>query len=199
MLNRNRDLELLLDEISASSAGGAPFLIAFGASLLVCAALALVLPAKVLAIVVLFQGNVALPLAFLLERRMGAGPMRADHPMKSLSILMAMTQVVALPAVITAYAFHPWLVPAAMAAVGGGHFLPYAWMHRTRVYTVLGVAVSLGSFALTLALRGSCMPWVLLYLSAAYAVAAVLVRRHAAPFVSRARARAGISVPAAGA
>ena len=40
---------------------------------------------------------------------------------------------------LIANSYHPALVPAAFAAIGGGHFLPYAWLHRTRLYVALGV------------------------------------------------------------
>lgn len=168
-----------LDEVSASSAGGAPFLIAFALTLAASGVAGLLLPLKVAAVVVLFQGNLALPLAFVLERRMAARSMAADHPLRPLSVQMAMSQIVALPVVLLIYFLEPAYVPAAMAAIGGGHFLPYAWLHRTRIYAVLGVAVSLGAFALAAWLgRGSFAP-VLFYLSACYAVAAPLLIRHA--------------------
>ena len=179
------DIDRALDDVSASSAGGAPFLIAFGFTLAVCGVLGLVLPLRTAAIITLFQGNLALPLAFLLERRLGTRRMAADHPLKPLALQMAMSQIVALPAVLLAFALHPAYVPAAMAAIGGGHFLPYAWLQRTRIYVVLGVAVSVGALALSLALRREAFSPVLFYISACYAVAAPLLLRHARRITAR--------------
>lgn len=170
-------LDAAREEITASSAAGAPFLLAFGSTLLAAGLLGLVLPSGVAAIVLLFQGNVALPLAFWLERRMATRRMSPDNPLKPLSIQLAMTQVVALPAVILAFAFAHWTVPAAFAAIGGGHFLPYAWLQRTRVYLVLGVAVSLGAAAITLVLREQAFTPALLYMTACYWVAAAILLR----------------------
>ena len=65
------------NEVSASSAGGAPFLIAYGLTFIVSGMLSYVLPAETAALVVMFQGGVALPLAFWLERRLGWGRMAA--------------------------------------------------------------------------------------------------------------------------
>ena len=45
----------------------------------------------------MFQGGVALPLAFWLERRMGTGRMQADNPFRALSGQMAMSQALGLP------------------------------------------------------------------------------------------------------
>jgi len=183
MFNSQSDLKRALGEVSASSAGGAPFLLAFGATMLVCGALAFWLPVRTAALIALFQGNAALPLAFWLERRLGARRMSADNPLRPLSTQLAMSQIVALPAVIIAFSLNPATVPAALAAVGGGHFLPYAWLQRTRVYFALGLAVSLGALALQATLRAAAFPYIFLYVGAVYWTAAPLVYRHAAQFV----------------
>jgi hypothetical protein len=171
-------IEEARDDVSASSAGGAPFLIAFGVSLAICGVLGMMLPAKTAALITLFQGNLALPLAFLLERRLRARPSQTDV-FKSLSIQMAMTQIVALPAVLLVYALQPAYVPAAFAAIGGGHFLPYAWLHRTRLYIALGVGVSVGAFALAIALGLESFSPVLFYVSGCYLAAAPALLSHA--------------------
>lgn len=174
-----------LDDVTASSAGGAPFLIAFGFTLAASAVLALFLPVKVAALVVLFQGNLALPLAFLLERRLALRRISGDDPLRPLAVQMAMSQIVALPVVLLVYGLQPAYVPGAMAAIGGGHFLPYTWLHRTRIYTVLGVAVSVGAFAICLWLGPRSFAPVLFYMSACYAAAAPLLLRHARRMVDR--------------
>jgi hypothetical protein len=184
------DIEAALDDVSASSAGGAPFMIAFGFTLAVCGALGLVLPVRTAAIVTLFQGNVALPLAILLERRLGTRRLPPDHPLRPLSIQLAMSQIVALPAVIYAYALDPAYVPAAMAAIGGGHFLPYAWLQRTRIMVLLGVVVSLGALAFALVLHRRSFSPVLFFTSACYAAAAPALLRHARRITARAGAPA---------
>jgi hypothetical protein len=165
------------DEVTASSAGGAPFLIAFGTTILLTALAGLVLPVKTAAIVLLFQGNVALPAAFLLQRFMAATTMSPENPLRALSIQVAMSQIVALPAVVLVYFFAPWAVPAAFAAVGAAHFFPYSWLHRTPVYVALGIVISTGSFIITGILREQAFTPVLLFVSAAYATASVVILR----------------------
>ena len=131
----------------------------------------------------MFQGSAALPLAFWLERRLGSRPMGRDNPLRPLSVQLAMTQVVALPAVIVAYNLSPVTVPAVLAAIGGGHFLPYAWLHRTQLYAALGVAIAIGAFVLQVLLRSAAFPYILLYVAAVYWLMAPLVYRHAARIV----------------
>jgi hypothetical protein len=181
-------VERARDEVSASSAGGAPFLLAYGATMLVTAALALVLPRNVAALVAIFQGGVALPAAFWLERRMRVRPASPDNPLNQLSAQLAMSQVVALPATIVAYSLDPDVVPVVLAAIGGGHFLPYAWLHRSQAYAVLAGVVSLGSFALQVVLRDAAFVVILVFVGIVYLVAAPLVYRRAAQLVAAATA-----------
>jgi hypothetical protein len=67
-------------------------------------------------------------------------------------------------------------VPAVFAAIGGGHFLPYAWLHRTRLYIVLGVAISMGSLLLTAVVGTAAFPYVPLFWSACLWAAALVLR-----------------------
>lgn len=179
MTNALLDLHRARADVTASSAGGAPFLIAFGLTIGVAGLLGFYLPVRTAAIVAMFQGGVALPLAFWLERRMGTKRMDPENPLRPLSIQLAMSQTVALPVVILVYSLNPIGVPAALAAIAGGHFLPYAWLQRTRIYAVLGAIVSLGGLAITIALGKQSFPYVLLFLSLAYFVAAVPLYRRA--------------------
>jgi len=183
------DIERALDDVSASSAGGAPFLIAFGLTLAICAVLGQMLPVRVAALITLFQGNLALPLAFLLERKLRARPSQGDR-LRPLAIQLAMSQIVALPAVLLVYSLEPAYVPAALVAVGGGHFLPYAWLHRTPVYIFLGVGVSVGAYALAIALGRDSFSPVLFYVSACYLAAAPALLFHARRLTAHAGAPA---------
>jgi hypothetical protein len=134
MVNTSSDLKQAFTEVSASSAGGAPFLISYGATFLITAVLSFFLPVNVVAIIAMFQGGVALPLAFWLERKMGSRRMAAGNPLRPLSAQMAMSQALGLPLLILVYSLNPLGIPVALASLGGVHFLPYAWLHRTRIY-----------------------------------------------------------------
>ena len=147
-------------DMTRSSGGGIAFLMAYGTTLLIAGMLAFWLPAPQAALLILFQGGVALPAAFALERLLGFPPMASDNPLRPLAVQLAMVQVVALPAVIITYQLDPIYVPAVFAAIGGGHFLPYAWLHRTRIYLVLSVGVSLGTWLMMGIWGASAFPYV---------------------------------------
>lgn len=188
MTRIRNDLDHALTEVSASSAGGAPFLIAYGLTLLITAVLYFFIPIETAALVAMFQGGVALPLAFWLERRMGSTTMAEDNPLRPLSVQMAMSQILALPALIVVFNLNPIMVPVVLAAIGGAHFLPYAWLHRTRIYAGFAVAVSIGAFVLQILLRSEAFPYILLFMSASYWLTAPLVYRHAGQIVREAKA-----------
>jgi len=173
------DLEAARADVSASSAGGAPFLISFGVTLAACAIASFFVDRRTAAMLVMFQGGIALPAAFMLERAMSRKAMAAENPLRSLSIQLAMSQIVAFPIVIATYSLNPGAVPLAMASIGGGHFLPYAWLQRTPAYVVLGVAISAGALIIQIALGPRAFPWVLLYMTACYWAAAPAVYRRA--------------------
>ncbi len=173
------DLTRARMEVTASSAGGSPFLLAFGVSLGLVGLAAFWLPAKTAALVLLFQGNVALPVAFWLERRWAWGTMAKDNPLRALSVQLAMSQLAALPMVIIAYDLAPATTGAAIASVAAGHLVPYAWLHRTAIYLWLAPCVSVGALGVVVVKKGDALPWTLLFMSAAYLVAAALLYRHA--------------------
>ncbi len=183
MTNNTNDLDQAFTEVSASSSGGAPFLIAYGGTFLITAILSLLLPRRTVAWIAMFQGGVALPLAFWLERKMGTTRMAPTNPLRQLSVQMAMSQALGLPLLILVYSLNPGGIPLALASLGGVYFLPYAWLHRTRIYAVFAFAVSIGSFAIQLVLASRAFSVVLFFVAVIYWATAPLVYRHAARMV----------------
>jgi len=173
------DLTRARVEVTASSAGGAPFLFAFGLTIFLTGLAALWLPTKTAALVLLFQGNAALPLAFWLQRRMGWGELSPDNPLRPLSIQLAMSQIAALPMVLLAFSLAPATTGVAIASVAAGHLVPYAWLHRTAIYLWLAPAVSIGTLAIAIRMQQDALPWTLFYMAGAYAVAGWMLYHHA--------------------
>ena len=114
--------------------------------------------------------------------------MSPDNPLRSLSAQMAMSQALGLPLLILVYSLNPGGIPLALASLGGVHFLPYAWLQRTRIYVVFAIAVSMGAFAIQVALGPMAFSYVLLYMPIVYRATAPLVYRNAAQLVKAAAA-----------
>ena len=87
---------------------------------------------------------------------------------------------------ILVYSLNPGGLPLALASLGGIHFLPYAWLHRTRIYVYFAIAVSIGAFIIQVFLAANAFSFVLLYVAVVYWVTAPLVYRHAAQLVKAA-------------
>ena len=180
------DFKTALDEVSTSSAGGAPFLICYGITFILTGIAANFLPRETSALLVMFQGAVALPVALWLEKRMGTTRMSDENPLKELSAYMAISQGLAIPFLIVLYNIDPGQIPVAMAGLGGVHFLPYAWLHRTRLYAFLAGAVAFGAFALVLFFQIQSYILILFFVGIMYLIASPLVLRHARSMVTAA-------------
>ena len=124
MIDKTYDLKLAFKEVSASSAGGSPFLIAYGATFLITAILSFFLPRQTVALIAMFQGGIALPVAFWLERRMGSARMSHDNPLRSLSAQMAMSQALGLPILILVYSLKSGGHPVGPGFFGRRAFSP---------------------------------------------------------------------------
>ncbi|HKJ28094.1 MAG TPA: hypothetical protein VJ965_10675 [Anaerolineales bacterium] len=168
-----------LNEVSASSSGGAPFLVCYGITFILTGILANMLPRETSALFVMFQGGVALPAAFWLERRLSKARMSPENPLTQLSMFLAVSQALAIPFLIVVYNIDPGQIPVVMAGLGGVHFLPYAWLHRTRIYVAVGVVIALGAFGLVLWLQTAAYANILFFVGVVYLIAAPLVYRHA--------------------
>jgi len=59
------------------------------------------------------------------------------------------------------------------------HFLPYAWLHRTKLYIFLAVATSLGAFGLQLLLGSLAFHIILFYVGVLFWMIAPFVYRQA--------------------
>ena len=180
MKHNSMTLTHAFNEVSASSAGGAPFLIAYGTTFIMSGILTYLLPEETAVLIVMFQGGLALPAAFWLERRLGWGRMAADNPLRALSVQLAVSQALALPVLIVAFNLNPRSIPVILAGLGGVHFLPYAWLHRTKLYIALAVAISFGAFGLQLLLGPTAFHIILFYVGLVYWLAAPFVYRYAA-------------------
>jgi len=173
------DLETARAEITASCAANAPFVAAFALTLGATGLAAFRLTPQGGALLLMFQGMVALPLAALLQRRLAWRAPAPGNPLRPLQDQIAMAQLVGMPAVLIAWAVAPWTAGAALASVAAAHLMPYAWLHGSRVYLWLGPTVSVGTMVIVILAREAALPWSVLAMAAAYAVAAALLLRHA--------------------
>ncbi len=147
------DISTALRDVTASSHRGLAFLLAFGICWILCGVAACWLTPRRAALVVLCQGTIGLPLAFLLQRWLGFPPADPSNPLTPLAIYLATSQLVALPAVFFVYRHMPAHVPAVFASILGAHFLPYVWLQQSRVYFGLAIAVSVGPWIVSAVFR----------------------------------------------
>lgn len=180
-------LDAIRDHGVASSLAGFPILIVFSGAWLAAGALSYVVPLDTAPWVYLLLGVPAMPIALLLERRLGLTPAMTPDPLLPLTLQLLFVQVVAFPAILLVWETAAHFVPVAQAAIVGAHFLPFQWVYRTPIYGALGVVVALGPFALAVVTGRQALHLTGFFVGLALLAGALLARAHAAAVWRRLR------------
>jgi hypothetical protein len=162
-----------------SSLAGFPILLVFGFVWTTAGALTYVVPRDMAPWLYLVLGMPAMPIAIALERRLGYIPAPSPDPLLPLTLQILFVQIVAFPAILLVWDATPALVPVAFAAVVGAHFLPFHWVYRTSLYTVLGIVVAVGPFALAVLFGEKALHYTGFFVGAALFAGAAAARAHA--------------------
>jgi hypothetical protein len=147
----------LQDQIIMSAKRGYPILISAAGFFALVAALGQLLPLRTLGLAWIFGMMVIFPVGVALGWILHARVITTDNPLGNLGGLVAGTQAFFIPVFIVIYQFVPQYLPLAVGLLGGAHFLPYAWIYRSRAY----IFVTVGTCSLALVLGTT-------FLSAAY-------------------------------
>ena len=132
-----------LSQLADVNRHGFGFLLAYGTTWLVAAALWWRLGPRVGAFAALFQGMVALPLGLGLTALGSVGERPQDPSMNAVSIYLAMGQLLLLPlAVVLIARRHFLLATAFQAVVVAVHFVPYSWLYGTPLFAVMGTVIA---------------------------------------------------------
>lgn len=138
------DLPTTLNQLAELNYSGAVFLVAYGLTWLACALLWRHISPKNAALVTLFQGMVALPIALGVSAALGMFDDRPGGEMiTQLSMLVAMSQLLILPLLIVLHAKKNYTaIPLLFALAGAIHFVPYAWLYQTPIYVIMSVVLA---------------------------------------------------------
>lgn len=134
-----------LEQLAQVNLSGAPFLFAYGVTWVICGLLWNKAKAPHAALATLFQGMVALPVALLLMKLIGAFENRPTvEELNSLTIIISMSQLLVLPLLIVMFTKkHFTLIPFVFSVGGAIHFLMYTWLYQTYAYTIMAVLIAI--------------------------------------------------------
>ena len=143
-VSSSKTLYELQTEIIQSARRGYPILISASGFFVVIAALSGVLPMHVLGLVWLFGMMIIFPSGVAIGHLLGVRVISTDSPLGTLGGLVSGVQGFYIPVFIVIYQFVPPYLPLAVGLLGGSHFLPYAWIYRSRAYwfVTLGTCLS---------------------------------------------------------
>lgn len=139
-------LDGTLAELADVNYRGAAFLLAYGATWLVCAVLWRTLRPEHATVATLFQGMVALPAALGVSVGLGMFEERPGGELiTQLGVLISMSQLLVLPLlVVLAVKGRHSMVPLLFSLAGAIHFVPYAWLYQSALYLVMPVVLAAG-------------------------------------------------------
>lgn len=118
-----------------------------------------------------FLTGLVFPVGVALTRAAGGNLFTKSAGLTPLGLLLAALQAFFWPIIVLIYALAPEWTPWAMAILFGSHFLPYAWLHRSRAYAFLSGSVAISLTGLALATRAPMPATVPLVTAMCYAVA----------------------------
>lgn len=139
-------VEEVLLELAQSNYRGAVFLLAYGTTWLVCAALWRITKPKYAVLATLFQGMVALPVALGVSAWLGMFEARPGaETITQLGVLISVSQLLVLPLLIVLTVRGRYtMVPLLFSLAGAVHFVPYAWLYQSLLYILLPIVLAVG-------------------------------------------------------
>ncbi len=165
-----KTLAELQTEIIRSARRGYPILITAAGFFAVIAALSFVLPTHTLGLAWLFGMMIIFPSGVVLGRFLGVQLVTTDNPLGTLGGLVSGIQGAFIPVFIVIYQFVPQYLPLAVGLLGGAHFLPYAWIYRSRAYWFVTLGTCLSALVIGIGLVSKAYVAVPLSMAAVFAI-----------------------------
>lgn len=121
-------------------------------------------------------GALVHPLGYVLNQQLGGDILARGHPWAGLIWTLGATQLLGWASIAVLFAQAPGLVPFGLATLVGAHFLPFAWLYRSRPYAVLGTVSVVGVGVVQLLLKDAAALPIATAMAAAMGTAAFAER-----------------------
>jgi hypothetical protein len=165
-----KTLAELQTEIIRSAKRGYPILITAAGFFALIAALSRVLPTHTLGLAWLLGMMIIFPSGVVLGRFLGVQLITTDSPLGTLGGLVSGVQGAFIPVFIVIYQFVPQYLPLAVGLLGGAHFLPYAWIYRSRAYWFVTLGTCLSALVIGIGFVSKAYVAVPLSMAAVFAI-----------------------------
>lgn len=130
---------------------------------------------QALAIFFLIATLLVYPLGWLLDRLFGGDLLAREHPFSGLILVLAGSQALGWPMLAVLFRHDMSLLPFALAAMLGAHFVPFGWLYRSVAY----YAISIGTIAVATLLQWfapeRAYVWIPVAMALCYVLAAAAV------------------------
>jgi hypothetical protein len=139
------------------------------------AALVRALPQRSALILSFFLTGAVFPVGALLTRLAGGDLFAKSPTLTPLGLMLAAVQLFYWPIIMVVFHAAPAWTPFTMAVLFGSHFLPYAWLYRSRGYGFLAISVAVVLSATVVIARQPLYRAAPLLAAGCYAVAVALL------------------------
>jgi hypothetical protein len=97
-------------------------------------------------------GALMMPLAFLFSKLFKTTWTNKDNPLQPVGLWLNFSQLFYFPFLIFSLIKFPDYFVMVYVIITGGHFFPYAWFYKTKLYAVFAGIISIGAMTLGLIL-----------------------------------------------
>lgn len=102
---------------------------------------------RILALFYVLGAGLLFPFSLVVAKVMKLDTFAKGNPIAPLAGLLGAVQILYIPLMIGALLVVPHMVPWFLAVLVGAHFLPYAWLFRSRAYVFASVSIPLAAGA----------------------------------------------------
>ena len=120
-------------------------------------------------------GALMMPLAFLFSKLFKTTWTDKDNPLQPLGLWLNFSQLFYFTFLIFSLIKFPDYFVMVYAIITGGHFFPYAWFYKTKLYAVFAGIISIGAMTLGLILPITEIYFIPIFMSASLIVLTILL------------------------
>jgi hypothetical protein len=120
-------------------------------------------------------GALMMPLAFLFSKIFKTTWTNNDNPLQPLGLWLNFSQLFYFPFLIFSLIKFPDYFAMVYVIITGGHFFPYAWFYKTKLYAVFAGIITIGATTLGLILPLKEIYFIPIFMSVSLVVLTILL------------------------
>ncbi|MBG9546197.1 DUF7010 family protein [Cytobacillus firmus] len=142
----NHTVEQARDNLIATAKKGYPILLGGAIVWLLMALIPFVFAKEIVHLIWIWGLMAIFPLGLMLGHVLKIDLFVKNNPLSELGAFTAAPQAFFIPVFIVVYMKIPEYLPFTIGLLGASHFLPYAWIYKSKAYLIMAIGMGLSSF-----------------------------------------------------